>query len=367
MIVPTTKNKFNAMVILAYAMVYIVWGSTYFFIHKALSGFEPFMLGAFRFLTAGLLMLTWCQIKGHRIFDWSTIKGAGVTGLLLLFIDTGIIIWVEQFLASGLVAIMAASAAIWFVILDKPKWGENFRSLPIIAGLLLGFAGVVMLFADQLTNAGDAGERQNNLNGMILLVLGAIAWTGGSLYSKYFSASDKQANTNSLVGTAWQIMIAGVAFAITAGIRGEISSFNFYAVPAEAWWSMVYLIVFGSAIAYSSYIWLLKVRPATEVSTYAYVNPIVAVFLSIFLTDETITSTQILGLGVILLSVFMMNWDAYMKRKAPKVAEAGPGLGKAYRRSIRTKPIYDSQKLRVADKPSTDDLTEGGLSIPAQD
>ncbi len=314
MLIPTTKSKFSTMVILAYAMVYIVWGSTYFFIHKALSGFEPFMLGALRFMVAGLLMLGWCHYKGYKLFDWSTIKGAGVTGLLLLFIDTGIIIWVEQFLASGLVAIMAASAAIWFVVLDKPKWGENFRSLPILAGLFLGFTGVVMLFGDQVATATDAVQREANLNGMILLILGAIAWTGGSLYSKYFNASEKRVHTNSMVGTAWQILIAGIAFSITVVIKGEAAAFDYRAVPAEAWWSILYLIIFGSIIAYSSYIWLLKVRPATEVSTYAYVNPIVAVALSLFLTDETITSVQITGLAIILLSVFLMNWDAYIRK-----------------------------------------------------
>lgn len=347
------------MVILAYAMVYVVWGSTYYFIHIALAGFEPFMLGAFRFLTAGLLMLTWCHFRGQRIFDWSTIKSAGITGLLLLFIDTGIIIWVEQFLASGLVAIMAASAAIWFVVLDKPKWGENFRSLPIVAGLFLGFTGVVMLFGDQLSLATNPAERSTNLNGMILLVLGAIAWTGGSLYSKYTSNSKQQSATNSLVGTAWQIMIAGVAFAITAAIRGEMTTFDFLAVPEQAWWALVYLIVFGSAIAYSSYIWLLKVRPATEVSTYAYVNPIVAVALSLFLTDETITSTQITGLGIILLSVFLMNWDAYVKTRKRDKSSTLTALNqkvRSYRRQIRTKPLSNFRPKNTKGDPQTPEL-----------
>lgn len=359
-IVPNTKGKFNAMVILAYAMVYVVWGSTYYFIHKALAGFEPFMLGAFRFLTAGLLMLTWCHFRGHKIFDWSTIKSASITGLLLLFIDTGIIIWVEQFLASGLVAIMAASAAIWFVVLDKPNWGKNFRSLPIVAGLFLGFTGVVMLFGDQLSLATDPSERSTNLHGMILLVLGAIAWTGGSLYSKYSNNSEQQANTNSMVGTAWQIMIAGGAFAITAGINGEMAAFDILAVPEEAWWAMVYLVVFGSTIAYSSYIWLLKVRPATEVSTYAYVNPIVAVAFSLLLTDETITSTQITGLGIILLSVFLMNWDAYVKtRKRKEPSSPLTALNqkeRSYKRQIRTKPLSNFRKKNTKEDPQTPEL-----------
>lgn len=350
MLIPTTKSKFNLQLITAYAMVYVVWGSTYFFIHKALSGFEPFMLGALRFTVAGVLMLTWCHYKGYKIFDRSTIRGAGVTGLLLLFVDTGIIIWVEQFLASGLVAIMAASTAIWFIILDKPKWKENFRNLPILAGLFLGFLGVVMLFGDQLAGAADETERELNLNGMLLLVFGAIAWTAGSLYSKYFSSSEKQAQTNSMVNTGWQVLIAGIAFTITALVRGEISRFDYRAVPAEAWWSIAYLIVFGSIIAYSSYIWLLKVRPATEVSTHAYVNPIVAVILSMFLTDERVTSVQLTGLVIILLAVFLINWDAYARNRKPRV--------KTIHGTVRTRPKY-SWRRRTHNLPSTDELTEG--------
>ncbi len=353
--VPNTKSRFLLMVVIAFAIVYVVWGSTYFFIHKALSGFQPFMLGSFRFTVAGVLMLAWCRHKGYKIFDFSTIKSAGITGLLLLFIDTGIIIWVEQFLASGLVAIMAASAAIWFIILDKPNWKYNFRSIPILTGLFLGFLGVIMLFSEQLSIAVDESQRQSNFVGMTLLIVGAVAWTAGSLYSKYFNSSEKQANTNSLVGTAWQILIAGVAFMITAFFTGEMAEFQPSQVPAEAWWSMAYLIVFGSIIAYSAYIWLLKVRPATEVSTYAYVNPIVAVMLSYFLTDENISAVQLLGLGVILLSVFMINLEAYFTSKKSKRES------KAIKR-IRTKP-KDGVRRKSRRFPAAGSLPEEGKAI----
>lgn len=306
-----TNNKYvQWKIILAFAMVYIVWGSTFFFIHKALAGFGPFLLGAIRFTTAGMLLLGWCYYKGYRLFDRATIIKASFTGLLLLFIDNGIIIWVEQFLPSGLVAIMSASAAIWFIILDKPKWKENFSSLPIVAGLFTGFFGVIMLFGDQVANAMDAAQQQTNLWGMLLLVIGAIAWTAGSLYSKYFGKAEK-ATDNSLVNTAWQMFAAGMVFMLTATARGEVSSFQVSDVPATAWWSIGYLIVFGSIVAYSSYIWLLQVRPATQVSTHTYVNPIVAVLLGAFFANETISSTQLTGLVVILLSVLLVNWDVY--------------------------------------------------------
>lgn len=302
------------MVVLAFAIVYVVWGSTYFFIHKALSGFTPFMLGATRFTVAGLLMLGWCWYKGFAIFNWKAIGHASVTGLLLLFIDTGIVIWVEQFMTSGLVAIMAASAAIWFILLDKPKWKENFTSVPTVSGLFMGFLGVVMLFGEQIATAADEAQRSSNILGMLLLVLGAIAWTAGSLYSKYYGPREEErAKTPVWVSTAWQILIAGIAFTITAALNGEMAAFAWRDVPAEAWWSIAYLVVFGSIIAYSAYIWLLANRPATQVSTYAYVNPIVAVMLSYFLTEEVITSVQLTGLAIILISVLLINLSAYTK------------------------------------------------------
>ncbi|SKB34904.1 Permease of the drug/metabolite transporter (DMT) superfamily [Parapedobacter luteus] len=328
------------MVALAFAIVYLVWGSTFFFIHKALAGFEPFTLGAIRFTTAGLLMLGWYAYKKYPIFDWSVIRNAGITGLLLLYIDTGIIIWVEQFLASGLVAIMAASAAIWFILLDKPKWKENFSNLPTIAGLFLGFFGVVMLFGEQVALSVDLAERKTNTNGLLLLMFGAIAWTIGSLYSKYTGKPDKATPANGMVGTAWQLLIAGLAFTITAFVRGEAEAFRPQEIPAQAWWAIAYLILFGSIIAYSAYIWLLKVRPATEVSTYAYVNPIVAVLLSLLLTDEHITGIQITGLAVILISVLLINWTAYnlptsfKRRKPDKTGRPRPSLRSRIRNRI---------------------------------
>ncbi len=306
----THHRNFQLKVILAFAMVYIVWGSTFFFIHKALAGFSPFLLGAVRFSSAGLLLLAWCVYRGNRIFNKRVIAKAALMGLLLLYVDNGAIIWVEQFMPSGIVAIMSASAAIWFILLDKPKWKENFSNLPVLAGLFLGFFGVVMLFGDRIAQATDVSQRESNLVGMLLLLLGALAWTIGSLYSKYFGKSSDQ-QENSMVSTAWQMLLAGIAFAITASFRGETRGFRAENVPTDAWWAMGYLIVFGSIVAYSSYIWLLQVRPATQVSTHVYVNPIVAVLLGAFFAHETVSYSQATGLVVILLSVLLVNWDTY--------------------------------------------------------
>ncbi|MGQ7856469.1 EamA family transporter [Pedobacter sp. WC2501] len=169
------KTASPAMVYLAFAIVYIVWGSTYFFIQKALAGFPPFILGAFRFSVAGVLMLTWCKIKGEDIFNLKTIKIAAVSGILMLGLGNGIVIWVEQFIPSGLVAIMVASAAIWFVILDKSHWKENLSNKYIISGLVIGFLGVVLLFGDQIVQALDKPQSNLQIIGMVLLVFDPIA------------------------------------------------------------------------------------------------------------------------------------------------------------------------------------------------
>jgi len=298
-------------VILAFAMIYLVWGSTFFFIHRALAGFGPFLLGAIRFGTAGLLLLGWSALKGYRVFDRRAIWHAGLMGLLLLYVDNGIIIWVEQFMPSGLVAIMSASAAIWFIVLDKPNWRANFSNLPVVIGLFMGFFGVVMLFGDRLASALDAAQQRSNLIGMGLLLIGALSWTAGSLYSKYYGKARAAEAGNSIVATAWQMLIAGSAFWLTAVGRDEWSGFRFEAVPASAWYAMAYLIGMGSIVAYSSYIWLLQVRRATEVSTHTYVNPIVAVLLGAWFADEAVTYAQITALVVILASVLLINWDAY--------------------------------------------------------
>ena len=150
----THKNKSKSpgtlAIVVAFAIVYIVWGSTYFFIKEALAGFPPFMLGAIRFIIAGLIILLWAKIKGEKLFDWKLIPNAALSGLLMLFLGNGMVIWVEQTLPSAMAAIMVSSAAFWFVILDKPKWKTNFSNTNTILGLVFGFIGVILLFWEKL-------------------------------------------------------------------------------------------------------------------------------------------------------------------------------------------------------------------------
>ena len=312
------KSASTAMVVLAFATVYIVWGSTYFFIQKALTGFPPFLIGVLRFIAAGVLMMGWCAIKGEKIFDFPSIKTAAVTGLLLLFVGNGVVIWVEQTLPSAMVAIMISSSPIWFILLDKPKWKENLNNRSTIIGLLIGFVGVILLFSEHLIAAFSSIQSGTELIGLSMLVIGTISWAGGSLYSKYHTTGG-----SSMVNTSWQMLIAGLAFIPGSIVRDEFSSVHWAEIPTEAWLSVIYLIFFGSIAAYSAYVWLLKVQPSTKVSTYAYVNPVIAVLLGIFFAKETISSIQIIGLVVILGSVVLINLDKYRKEsKALRTAGA---------------------------------------------
>jgi drug/metabolite transporter (DMT)-like permease len=303
------KKAAPLMVILAFAIVYVVWGSTYFFIQKALAGFPPFILGAFRFLAAGFLLITWCAIKGEKIFDKKSIRHAAIGGILMLGVGNGLVIWVEQFTPSGLVAILVSSAAMWFVILDKPKWKENLKSTSTVVGLIIGFIGVILLFAEQMMQTMNSTEKGTQILGIILLLLAPIGWAAGSLYSKY--NSDNKVSVS--VSTSWQMLAAGLAFIPGMLITAEIKDFNWQNVSTDAWLSIGYLIIFGSILAFSAYVWLLTVRPATQVSTYAYVNPVVAVLLSILFTSESVTLIQIIGLLVILGSVLLINLAKYRK------------------------------------------------------
>jgi len=310
MSIDAKRSASPVMVIIAFATVYLVWGSTYFFIQRAVEHIPPFILGAIRFLIAGGLLLGWCVIRGEKIFNWSHIKPALVSGLLMLFIGNGAVIWAEQSLASSLVAVLVSTAPIWFVVLDQPKWKENFTSKPTILGLIVGFIGVILLFSEQASKALGTGNGHQVI-GLIVLILGAMSWAGGSLYSKYKSTS-KSATVN----TAWQMMAAGIAFVPGSLLNNEWGTFHIQAVTASSWFALVYLITMGSLAGFSAYVWLLQVRSATQVSTYAYVNPVVAVLLGVLFANEHMSALQITGLAVILLSVLLINLAKYRNGKS---------------------------------------------------
>ncbi len=304
-----TKAPSSFSVILAFLTVYVVWGSTYFFISRALHGFPPFLLGAIRFTIAGLLMMCWAVWKKENLLDLGTIRLAAISGFLILFIGNGVVIFVEQYVGSAWVAIIISAAPIWYVVYDKPHWRENFTSKSILTGLFLGLVGIFLLFLPNISTTYNTDRNPYETIALLAVIVGSMSWVVGSLYAKY-----RKTQAPATVNTSWQMFFAGLYFFIGSGITGEFKSFHLSSVSLEAWFSLSYLIIFGSILAYSCFVWLMEVRSPAQVSTYAYVNPVVAVLLGVFLASEHVNTLQVMGLLVILISVLLINLNKYLKK-----------------------------------------------------
>ena len=302
------KNYSKALVIAAFAALYIIWGSTYLGIKYAIETIPPFFMGGVRFLIAGLLMLVWCIIKKEKIPSLNSIAIISFAGFLMLFIGNAAVVWSEQYLPSGLVAILVATVPLWFVILDKRQWHFHFSNKLIILGLIIGFAGVMMLFAGK--GSIDITGSKMKIISFFVLIFGSIGWAIGSLYSKY-----KKTDGSTVVKVAIQMLVAGIAALVAGFINNEQKEFVLSQVSLTSLLAVIYLITLGSLVAYMAYIWLLSVRPPSLVGTYAYVNPVVAVFLGWLLADEAITTQQIIALSIILVGVLLVNFS---KEKTPE-------------------------------------------------
>ncbi|HEV9038745.1 MAG TPA: EamA family transporter [Puia sp.] len=317
-----TERPAPAMkVVAAFATVYLVWGSTYFFIRLSVEHIPPMMVGVLRYLTAGVLLLAWCLMTGKPVFSRQAIGPAFVSGFLLLCGGNGVLIWSEQYIPSSLAAILLASGPIWFVVLDRRMWRVNFRSRSTIAGMVMGFVGVLLLFGDGAGKGG--GIKGMEMFALGILILGSISWAAGSLYSKYRSAP-----VSNSVNAGWQMLLGGLVFVVASLISGEWKGFQVRQVPMSSWLAIVYLVTLGSLAGYSAFVWLLQVRPATQVSTHAYVNPVVAVLLGVFFAGEEMTPLQLLGLAIILCSVLMINLSKYVGAGREGAGGKWVGLGR---------------------------------------
>ncbi|HTL09489.1 MAG TPA: EamA family transporter [Chitinophagaceae bacterium] len=295
----STKKASQALVITAFAALYIIWGSTYLAILIAVKSIPPFLMAGSRFIIAGLLLYGWCRFRGEATPDFASIRKISFSGILLLFIGNSGLVWVEQYLPSGFAAIVIATVPLWFVILDKRQWKFHFANKQIIIGLLIGFAGVLSLFAGK---SGVSFNGKYQLISFFVLVLGSISWATGSLYGKYTPS-----NGSTSMKAAIQMLAAGLVSMLTGIFSGELQHFSFSQISTEALLAVAYLVSFGSLIGYMSFVWLMTVRPPSLVGTYAYVNPVVAVFLGWLFAHEQITWHQLIALAIILAGVIIVN------------------------------------------------------------
>ncbi|NIJ54741.1 EamA family transporter [Dyadobacter arcticus] len=294
------KESIDVKIILAFAAIYIIWGSTYLAIKIGLEDIPPFLMASMRYFIAGVLM-----IAIHLIRQGGESKGNlfrnMVLGAFLLTFGQGVIFWAEQYLSSGLTAVFIATLPIWYIVADRRNWKGYFSSKLTLVSIALGLAGIVVLFSGQtITNGQEFGNK--TIIASFVAIGSCICWAVGSLYYKY------NLSGGPLFYDVGYQLIGGALSCLTISLfLNEGAAFNLGDVTTNAWGALLYLSIAGSIIAFTASYYLLARRPAAVVGTYAYVNPIIAVLLGFFIAGETITARQIIAMGIILLAAYLAN------------------------------------------------------------
>jgi drug/metabolite transporter (DMT)-like permease len=306
------------VLIAAFAAVYVIWGSTYLAIAVGIESFPPLLLAASRHFTAGLLLyplLRWkTGIRPTRA-QWRT---AIVTGLLLLLVGNGGVCLSERTLPTGVAALIVALVSFWMVLLDWLRPGGLRPAPRVVASLILGFGGLALLVGP----AHLGGSERVNPAGAGILVIASFAWAWGSIYSKHHDLP-----SSPLLGVAMQSLAGGAALWIVGLLAGEGRQLHPGAVTGRSWMAITYLIVFGSGIGFTAYVYLLMKSTAARVGTYAFVNPVVALFLGWLGAGEIITLRTALAAAVILTAVLLVITAPH--KTAVEAAEVLPNPGEA--------------------------------------
>ncbi len=281
----------------AFAAIYLIWGSTYLAIRFAVETLPPFLMLAARFGVAGLLLYGWLRLRGQPRPPRQEWIGSTAVGGLLLVGGTGAVAWAEQWIPSGLAALIVAIVPMWMVILDWIRPGGRRPTRSIVAGLALGLAGVSLLVGP--VELGGGGRMQ--VLGAAAVVVGTISWATGSVFGSSFHVPSVPR-----MAAALQMSMGGALLLTLGTLRGEWSRFDPAGVSLRSGLSLVYLIVFGSVIAFAAYVYLLRVSTPARVGSYAYVNPVVAVFLGWALANEPVTSRTVIAAAVIITGVALI-------------------------------------------------------------
>ena len=306
------------IVILAFGLVYLFWGSTYLAIDIAVQTIPPALMCGLRFLVAGIVMLAVCAAMGRKVvYTPRQIALAAVVGLLLLMGGNLTLSYAELAVSSGLAALIIAITPLWFLVLDSLLLGDHHISRRGKAGLFLGILGLFVLVWPQL-QAGTLGHRE--LWASISLIAGSFSWALGSVLSKRW-----QSGMDVFSSTAWQVIAAGVGNFTFGLFNGDLAHVTW---TSRSLGAVAYLVVCGSWIGYTAYIWLLEHVPTSKVSTYAYVNPVVAVFLGWLILHEKVDRFILAGSAIVVLSVILVT-SAKVKQKmiAPEELPAVEAAG----------------------------------------
>jgi drug/metabolite transporter (DMT)-like permease len=287
----------RGQIIAAFASIYLVWGSTYLAIRYAVETLPPFIMGGTRFLISGLMLYAWSRLRGAARptrFHW---RNATIAGGFLLLGGNGGVVWAEQTVPSGMTALLVSILPFWLVIIEWARPPRRRPSAAVLVGLVVGFLGLVVLIGP-----GDIGANGVSLLGAIVLILASLSWAIGSFWSR-----DADMPESGLLTTGMEMLGGGALLFLAGLVVGELRGFDVRAVSTASWVGWIYLIVFGSLIGFTSYIWLLdKVSPA-RLGTYAYVNPVVAVILGWGIAGETLSLRTGIAAIIVICAVALIT------------------------------------------------------------
>jgi drug/metabolite transporter (DMT)-like permease len=289
------SEKENIKAYIALFSIYIIWGTTYLAIRIGVEDLPPVLFAGLRWLIAGPFLLVILKLRGYKVPKTKDLINIGVAGFCLLAVGNGFVVFSEQYISSGLAALLITTVPFWIVGMESilPK-GLRINGI-VLLGLILGLAGIIIIFGGDVQLLLDL----ENLGGVIGILIAVIGWSAGTVYTKY-----KKIDIHPLMGASVQMIIAGIILSTFGLILGEGSSFHF---TQESFWAFVYLIVMGSLLGYGSYIYAIAHLPISLVSTYAYVNPIIALFLGWWILDEKISTSIIIAAFIILGGVALVK------------------------------------------------------------
>jgi drug/metabolite transporter (DMT)-like permease len=300
--------------LLAFAIIYLVWGSTYLAIRIGVREIPPFLMAGLRFTVAGLVMWAWMRLTGTpspTLREWS---GATILGTLMFLIDYACLFWAEQRVPSGIAAVILAMIPVCITLLEITFLRTQRLTLRLGMGLAIGIVGVVVL----VNPSASLGEAPLDHRGVIALLVSCCGWSIGTIVTKRLTLPASKP-----MSAAAQMLSGGLQLLALAAIAGEFTHFRAQDISSGAWFSLIYLIIAGSIIGFTAYVWLLHYESPTRVGTYAYVNPVVAVVLGATLGGEVVGRRTILGAALIMISVAAITT---MKRKSISKAVANREL-----------------------------------------
>jgi drug/metabolite transporter (DMT)-like permease len=301
----------TGMTLLAFGIIYFVWGSTFLAIRIGVLAVPPLLFAAMRFLLAGLALYAWTLFRGERVENARQWLSALLLGFLIFVGDYGCLFWAEQRVASGVAAVLLATIPAFMALSEIAFLRTQRLTLRLALALLVGLCGVAVL-VNRTLKMGDAPVDRA---GAIAIIIGAGCWSVASVLTRKLPLPPSKS-----VSSGAQMLLGGVMLLLAAAARGELRGFHPAAVPLEAWLALVYLIVFGSIIGFTAYLWLIHYQSPTKVGTYAYVNPVVAVLLGYLAGGEPLGARTAVGALCVLASVVLIT----TARAAQPSSLAGP-------------------------------------------